>query len=71
MHLSVTQADAGATLRVGVVDCGIEEDAAVEWQPDGTLCLRIPESNVGMLRPVQVCAVQTLYFSLSRSAAKP
>lgn len=50
---NIIKAADGATLRVGVVDHGSEEDAVVHWAKDGSLELTVPELNTALLEPLE------------------
>ena len=45
----ILKSEDGKTLRIGVVDGGVEEDAVVEWQSDGALKLQVPGPACGHL----------------------
>ena len=47
----ILKVEDGKTLRIGVVDAGIEEDAVVKWQADGALKLAIPGDGSHLVAP--------------------
>jgi len=48
----ILKASDGATLRIGLVDAGVEEDAVVRWDHDGDLHLSLPSENHSFLTPI-------------------